>query len=86
MNLAPGDVLGSYEILHVIGAGGMGEVYAALDRRLKRKVALKVVPADVAADADRIARFQREAEAVAALNHPNVVTLYSIEEAGGVPF
>ena len=86
MNLAPGDVLGSYEILHVIGAGGMGEVYAALDRRLKRKVALKVVPADVAADADRIARFRREAEAVAALNHPNVVTLYSIEEADGVPF
>jgi serine/threonine protein kinase len=70
MSLSAGDKLGPYEILASIGAGGMGEVYRARDSRLKRDVAIKVLPAGLARDPDRIARFEREARAVAALNHP----------------
>jgi serine/threonine protein kinase/tetratricopeptide (TPR) repeat protein len=69
-----------------IGAGGMGEVYRATDTRLGREVALKVLPADFAHDPERLARFQREARAVAALNHPNIVTIFSVEEADGTHF
>jgi len=95
MLLSSGARLGHYTILAPLGAGGMGEVWAAEDTRLKRKVALKVLPAVTADDTDpstlreplgRLARFQREAEAVAALTHPNIVTIYSVEEESGVHF
>src|ERR1700736_5633370 len=81
-----GRTLAHYRINAAIGAGGMGEVYRATDTKLGRDVALKVLPPDVASDPERLARFQREAPAVAALNHPNVVTLYSVEECDGVHF
>jgi serine/threonine protein kinase len=81
-----GQNLGHYRIVGKIGAGGMGEVYRATDTKLGRDVALKVMPAEMARDADRLARFQREARAVAALNHPHIVTIYSVEQAGGVHF
>jgi len=86
MRIKPGTSVGGYEIVALIGAGGMGEVYRARDRRLGRQVALKVLPSDVARDPDRRARFEQEARAVAALNHPHIVTLYSLEEAGGSLF
>ena len=70
----------------MLGKGGMGEVYRALDSRLKREVALKVLPAEMAADPHRLERFQREAETVAGLSHPHIVTLHSVEEADGVRF
>jgi serine/threonine protein kinase/Tfp pilus assembly protein PilF len=76
-----GETLGHYRILRKLGAGGMGEVYAAEDTRLKRQVALKVLPPETAADPGRFKRFRREAEAVASLDHPNVVTIHSIETA-----
>jgi TolB-like protein/Tfp pilus assembly protein PilF len=78
--LRPGDRLGSYEILESLGAGGMGEVYRARDQRLERELALKLLPPAVAADADRLARFEREIKSLAALNHPNIVTIYAVEE------
>src|SRR5580765_6927145 len=81
-----GSTLGHYRIVRSLGRGGMGEVYAAENTKLNRTVALKVLPPDTAGDADRLKRFQREAQAVAALNHPNVVTIFSVEEAAGVPF
>ena len=81
-----GRTLSHYRIHAALGAGGMGEVYRATDTKLGRDVALKVLPPDVASDPERLARFQREARAVAALNHPNVVTLYSVEESEGVHF
>ena len=80
-----GTTLSHYRVLRRLGAGGMGEVYLAFDTKLEREVALKVLPADLA-DSARLARLQREARAAAALNHPNIVTLYAIEEADGVPF
>ena len=80
MPLAPGDKLGAYLILSRIGAGGMGEVYSARDERLRRDVAIKVLPAGVTDDPDRMARFEREAQALAALNHPNIATIYGIEQ------
>lgn len=82
----PGSSLGHYRIIRVLGSGGMGEVYEAEDTRLKRRVALKILPSETAEDPARRTRFQREAEAVAALNHPNIVTLYSVEEASGTTF
>jgi eukaryotic-like serine/threonine-protein kinase len=81
-----GSALLHYRILYALGAGGMGEVFAAEDTKLHRKVALKTLPADLAHDPDRLHRFRREAQAVAALNHPNVVTIYSVEESNGVHF
>jgi serine/threonine protein kinase len=81
-----GRTLSHYRINAAIGAGGMGEVYRATDTKLGREVALKVLPAEMAGDPDRLARFQREARAVAALNHPHIVTIYSVEEAEGVHF
>src|SRR5436853_6663080 len=86
MPLMAGTKLGSYEILGAIGAGGMGEVYRARDSRLGRDVAIKVLPEALARDADRLARFEREARTVAGLNHPNIVVLHSIEEHEGTPF
>jgi serine/threonine protein kinase len=84
--MLPGTVLGHYRITSPLGKGGMGEVYAAEDTKLHRTVALKILPPSVAADPERRRRFEREAQAVAALNHPNIVTIYSVEEAGGVVF
>ena len=80
MSLSAGTHLGSYEIVEPIGAGGMGEVYRAHDTRLKRDVALKILPEAFAGDSDRIARFEREAQILAALNHPNIAAIYGIEE------
>src|SRR5215472_7240603 len=85
MALATGDKLGPYEILAAIGAGGMGEVYRAKDTKLKREVALKVLPEVFAGDPARMARFQREAEALASLNHPNIAQIYGIAESNDVP-
>src|SRR4051812_1390293 len=79
MSLAPGMRLGSYDIVALLGAGGMGQVYRARDSRLKREVALKVLPSDVAGEPERLARFQREAEVLASLNHPNIAQVYGIE-------
>ncbi|HVS03636.1 MAG TPA: protein kinase [Thermoanaerobaculia bacterium] len=86
MTLAPGLRLGSYEILSPLGAGGMGEVYRARDSRLGREVAIKVLPAEVAADPERLARFEREAKAVSALNHPHIVTLYELGSSDFGPY
>ncbi|HUL74906.1 MAG TPA: protein kinase, partial [Vicinamibacterales bacterium] len=86
MSLASGARLGAYEILGPLGAGGMGEVYRARDTRLGREVAIKVLPADVAADPERLARFEREAKAVSALNHPNIVTLYEVGTSEAGPY
>src|ERR1700730_16607110 len=84
MALTPGTRLGPYEILSALGAGGMGEVYRATDTNLKRQVAIKVLPASVAGDGDRVARFQREAEVLAALNHPNIAHIHGLEKSGGM--
>jgi serine/threonine protein kinase/tetratricopeptide (TPR) repeat protein len=81
-----GTKLGAYEVIAKLGEGGMGEVYRARDTRLDRDVALKVLPADMVVDATRLERFSREARALAALNHPNIVTIHSTEEAGGIRF
>jgi len=81
-----GRSLGSYQVLSLLGAGGMGEVYCARDTRLDRTVALKILPAEVAADAERMRRFVREAKAASALNHPHVATIYDIGEAEGLSF
>ena len=86
MTLTPGTRLGAYEILGPLGAGGMGEVYRARDTRLGREIAVKVLPADVASSPDRLARFEREARTVAGLNHPNIVTLFSVEDHDGIRF
>ncbi len=84
MGLAAGTRLGAYEIVGLIGAGGMGEVYRATDTKLKRQVALKVLPAAVTADPDRLARFQREAEVLASLNHLRIAQIHGLEDAGSV--
>ena len=86
MPLSPGTRLGSYEIVSLLGAGGMGEVYRARDPRLQREIALKVLPDVAAADADRRERFTREALAVAALNHAHIVTIHSVEHEGTTVF
>src|SRR6476661_6638289 len=79
MALAPGTRLGVYEVLSAIGSGGMGEVYRARDTKLLRDVAVKVLPPLFEADADRLARFEREAQVLAALNHPNIAQIYGVE-------
>ena len=83
MSLQPGTRLGPYEVIAPLGAGGMGEVYRGRDARLKRDVALKILPVSFAADPDRLARFEREAQALAALNHPNIAAIYGFEEGTG---
>ena len=85
MSLNPGTKIGSYEILGAIGAGGMGEVCRARDTRLDREVAIKILPAAFAKDPDRLARFHREAKALAALNHPNIAQIYGVEESSEGP-
>src|SRR5918993_889296 len=83
MTLTPGTRLGPYEVTAQIGVGGMGEVYRATDTNLKRSVAIKVLPDSVASDAERLSRFQREAEVLASLNHPNIAAIYGLERSGG---
>ena len=82
MALTPGTRLGPYEVTALLGEGGMGQVYRATDTNLKRQVAIKVLPASLAGDADRLARFQREAEVLAALNHPHIAAIYGLERTG----
>src|ERR1700688_4518686 len=86
MALASGTRLGSYEVVAPIGAGGMGEVYQAHDTRLGRDVAIKVLPEAVAHDAERLARFQRGAKMLAALNHPNIATIFGLEQSGATHY
>src|SRR6266852_456105 len=86
MSIAAGTKLGRYEIRAKIGEGGMGEVYLAEDTQLHRKVALKILPTEVAANRDRMRRFNQEATSAAALNHPNVAHIYEIGEADGIHF
>jgi serine/threonine protein kinase len=82
--LTPGTRLGVYEITVQIGAGGMGQVYRARDTKLDRDVAIKILPEAFAQDADRLARFTREAKTLASLNHPNIAAIYGLEESGGL--
>jgi serine/threonine protein kinase len=86
MVLCPGTKLGAYEIMAPLGAGGMGEVYRARDTKLGRDVALKMLPAEMARDPERLGRFRREAKALAQLDHPNIVTIHSVEECDGIHF
>src|ERR1700719_70651 len=83
MTIAAGSKLGAYEITGAIGAGGMGEVYQAHDTKLGRDVAIKVLPEAFAHDPERLSRFQREAKMLAALNHPNIATIYGLEQSSG---
>src|ERR1043166_7985318 len=86
MTIQAGTKLGRYEIRSKIGEGGMGEVYLAEDVRLHRKIALKILPSKLAANKDRMRRFEQEAQAAAALNHPNIAHIYEIGESAGVHF
>ncbi len=86
MALSPGTWLNHYEVLGHLGTGGMGEVYRARDNKLQREVALKVLPKAFAQDPERVARFRREAQVLAQLNHPNIAAIYSVEESGGTHF
>src|SRR5437879_9967926 len=86
MPLTTGSRLGAYEIMAPLGAGGMGEVFRALDTKLGRSVAVKVLPESMASDPDRIARFEREAKVLASLNHPRIAALYGMEEDAGRHF
>ena len=86
LNLQPGGTLGPYRIDALIGEGGMGQVYRAHDSRIGRDVAIKVLPAEYAADAERLRRFEQESRATGALNHPNILTLYDVGTANGQPY
>jgi eukaryotic-like serine/threonine-protein kinase len=86
MSLAVGSRLGPYEIVALLGAGGMGEVYRARDTRLGREVAVKVLPPGFSEDADRLRRFEQEARAASALNHPNILTVHDIGTQDGAPY
>jgi serine/threonine protein kinase len=83
MSLSSGTRLGAYEITAKLGAGGMGEVYRATDPKLKRDVAIKVLPADFTQDVDRLERFEREAQLLAQLHHPNIASVFGLEESNG---
>src|SRR2546422_1193189 len=85
MTLSPGTRLGPYELRSLIGSGAMGDVYRARDTRLHRDVAIKVLPAVFARDPDRLARFEREARAVAAINHPNILAVHDSGSADAAP-
>src|SRR5215831_4781628 len=86
MTLRAGSRLGPYEVLAPLGAGGMGEVYRAKDTRLGREVAIKVLPASLSGDPERLKRFEREARSASSLNHPNIVTIYEIGAEGGTSY
>src|SRR5215469_2162291 len=84
MPITPGTRIGSYEITSALGEGGMGVVFRALDVKLQREVAIKLLPDDFMDDADRLVRFKREAQVLASLNHPNVAQIYGFEESGNI--
>src|SRR5246127_4037498 len=86
MPLAAGTKLGSYQVSALIGAGGMGEVYQAHDTKLGRDVAIKVLPEAFAHDPERLSRFRREAQLLAALNHSNIATIYGLEDSNGTSY
>ena len=86
MSLTAGTRIGVFEILQALGAGGMGEVYRARDTKLKRDVAIKILPTEFSQDDDRLSRFQREAEVLASLNHPNIAAIYDLQEANELRF
>src|SRR6478672_11015836 len=86
ISILAGTKLGRYEIRSKLGAGGMGEVYLAEDSQLRRRVALKILPGDLASNQDRMRRFEQEAQAAAALNHPNIATIHEIGESDGTNF
>src|SRR5436190_20763103 len=86
MGIVIGQQLGSYEITALLGKGGMGEVYRARDSKLKRDVAIKILPEEFSGDYERISRFQREAEILASLNHTNIASIYDLQEANGSRF
>lgn len=86
MTLSIDTRLGSHEITALLGKGGMGEVYRARDLKLKREVAIKILPEAFSRDPDRMARFQREAEVLASINHPNVAAIHDLEETGGTRY
>ena len=86
MAFTPGARLGIYEVVGLLGAGGMGEVYRARDTRLNRDVAIKVLPPGLSTDSDRLSRFEQEARAAAALNHPNILAVFDIGSHESVPF
>jgi hypothetical protein len=86
MSLSPGTKLGRYEIRSKLGEGGMGEVYRALDPKINREVAIKILPPALSADKDRLARFEQEAQAAGALNHPNILVIHHIDTHDGAPY
>src|ERR1700730_18405041 len=86
LTLTPGTRIGSYEIVALIGAGGMGEVYQARDTRIGRVVAIKVLPDDLVTNPDRLVRFRREPEAAGSLNHPNLLTIHELGSENGRAF
>ena len=86
MSVTIGTQLGSYEITALLGKGGMGEVWRARDTKLKRDVAIKILPDEFSRDPDRLTRFQREAEVLASLNHTNIAAIYDLQEANGSRF
>ncbi len=86
MRQKPGTRIGNYEVLSELGSGGMGEVYKARDLKLGRDIAIKVLPQEMASDYSRLRRFEQEARAASALNHPNIVTIYEIGDHEGTPF
>src|SRR6476469_9370361 len=86
LSVTIGSQLGLYEITALLGKGGMGEVYRARDLKLKREVAIKILPEEFSRDADRVNRFQREAEVLASLNHPNIAGIYDLQEGNGSRF
>ncbi|NIV48039.1 MAG: protein kinase, partial [Gammaproteobacteria bacterium] len=86
MDIAPGQQLAHYRLVEKLGEGGMGEVWRATDTKLDREVAIKILPAEFAEDAERLMRFEREAKLLASLNHPNIAAIYGLEEAEGVHF
>ena len=86
MSLSPGHKLAHYEILEPIGKGGMGEVYRARDGKLGRDVAIKVLPDEFAKDEERLRRFRREAKVLASLNHPNIASIYGLEQSGSIHY
>ena len=86
MGITIGTQLGSHEITALLGKGGMGEVYRARDTKLKREVAIKILPEEFSRDADRVSRFQREAEVLASLTHPNIAGIYDLQEANGLRY